>query len=117
MNKANRRANRAVHGDQQPMKGPQSIADVMSGLLAKRGYAQTQAAAEMTAAWARAVGPQFAGQTAPGRIRNGVLEVIVANSAVLQELTFEKKNVLNNLIEIVPENSIRDLRFRIGPAN
>ncbi len=96
---------------------PKSIADAMSGLLAKRGYAQTHSAAEIQDAWQKVVGPQFAGRTVSGKIRSGVLEVVVANSTILQELTFEKEKLLNDLVEIIPEKNIQDLRFRIGPAN
>ena len=36
------------------------------------------------------------------------------NSAVLQELTFQKKQLLEKIVVALPDQKIRDLRFRIG---
>jgi hypothetical protein len=49
-----------------------------------------------------------------GKIRRGVLEVLVGNSAVLQELTFQKKHLLDKIVAALPDQKIRDVRFRIG---
>ena len=51
----------------------------------------------------------------PGNVRRSVLEVTVRNSAVLQELTFQKTQLLGELSRLLPDQNIRDLRFRIGP--
>lgn len=49
-----------------------------------------------------------------GQVRRGVLEVLVANSTVMQELSFEKTRLVARLAELVPEEKIRDLKFRVG---
>ena len=49
-----------------------------------------------------------------GNVRRGVLEVIVGNSAALQELTFQKKHLLDKIAAALPDQKIRDVRFRIG---
>lgn len=103
-----------IAGRQRYLRGPQKIADAISGLLARRGYAQTKSIAEYAQAWQQAAGPALGQHTRAGSIRRGVLEVVVRNSAVLQELTFRKKQLLKQLTELVPAQKIRDLRFRVG---
>ena len=95
-----------------PMAKP--VGNVLSQLLAKRGYAQIQTAANCDAAWREAVGEKLALHTRPGTVRRGVLEVLVRNSTVLQELAFVKTKVVKILVKLVPEQNIRDVRFRVG---
>jgi predicted nucleic acid-binding Zn ribbon protein len=93
---------------------PRQVRDVMSQLLAKRGYAQVQTAAACDSAWREAVGEKLAGDTRPGNIRRGVLEVLVRNSVALQELSFIKAKVVRTLKQLIPEQQIRDVKFRVG---
>jgi predicted nucleic acid-binding Zn ribbon protein len=95
---------------------PQPIADVLAQLMARRGYARESAAASCEAAWRAAAGTAIAKMTRPGNVRRGVLEVFVANSTLLQELGFQKIQILTRLKESHADDSIRDLRFRIGPV-
>jgi predicted nucleic acid-binding Zn ribbon protein len=88
--------------------------DVLSQLLAKKGYAQVQTAASCGAAWREAVGEKVAADTRPGNVRRGILEVLVRNSSVLQGLAFEKTKIVKTLTKLVPEFQIRDVRFRVG---
>jgi predicted nucleic acid-binding Zn ribbon protein len=94
--------------------GPQRINDVFSELLARRGYARELTAASFAQAWAEAVGPQWAAISRAGQVKRGVLEVFVENSTLLQELTFQKQTLLASLAGRLPEQGIRDLRFRLG---
>ena len=93
---------------------PRQMRDVLSQLLAKRGYAQVQQAAGCAAAWREAVGEKIAVATRPGSVRRGVLEVLVKNSAVMHELSFVKSKVLKTLAKLAPEQGIKDLRLRVG---
>jgi predicted nucleic acid-binding Zn ribbon protein len=93
---------------------PKPMRDVLSQLLAKRGYAQIQTAATCEAAWREAVGQKLAGDTRPGNVRRGVLEVLVRNSVAAQELGFLKTKIVKMLTKLVPEQQIRDVRFRVG---
>ena len=43
-----------------------------------------------------------------------VVEVTVCNSAVLQELTFRKTELVKKIATALPDQKIRDMRFRIG---
>lgn len=93
---------------------PKAIGDVLAQLITIRGYGRIQSRANFTAAWQRAVGPALAKYTLPGQLRRGVLEITVANSMTIQELTFQKPTVLRKLQAEVPDAKIRDLRFRVG---
>jgi predicted nucleic acid-binding Zn ribbon protein len=102
---------------QRYLPGPQAIADVLGQLMARRGYARIQAANDLGQAWATAVGEALAAASLPGNLRRGVLNVIVANSAALQELTFIKRTLIKELKRLAPDQKIRDVRFRIGPID
>ena len=98
-------------------KGPQKIADVLAQLMARRGFARTRAAANCEAAWREAAGELAARFTRVGQVRRGKLEITVANSTLVQELNFQKRNILRTLTRLLPEDQIRDLRIRVGPID
>ncbi|MFZ1933648.1 MAG: DciA family protein [Thermoguttaceae bacterium] len=95
-------------------RGPQTIGNVLSELMSRRGYARIQSAAAYDAAWAEAAGPLAAKYTRPGQVRRGILEVIVANSTLMQELGFQKQDLLDALAKLLPDEGIEKLRFRVG---
>ena len=95
-------------------RAPKKMADVLSELMARRGYAQAETTNERADAWRSAAGEALAAESRPGSVRRGVLEITVRNSSVLQELTFQKKTLLRKMGELVPTHQIRDLRFRVG---
>jgi predicted nucleic acid-binding Zn ribbon protein len=98
-------------------KGPQKIGDVLAQLMARRGFARTQAAASFEAAWKEAAGELAARFTRVGQVRAGKLEVTVSNSTVVQELGFQKTAILRALSKLLPDDQISDLRFRVGPID
>ncbi len=94
--------------------GPQPIGDVLAELAARRGFARLRTACLCEAAWRQAVGEQAARYSRAGPIRRGKLEITVANSTWLQELSFQKPRLLNALAGLLPDEKIVDLRFRVG---
>ena len=96
------------------IRQPKKMADVLSNLMSKRGYARELSTTTLDDAWQKTIGPRFAGDTRPGNIKRGVLEVLVASSAVLQELTFQKKQLLTKLQSAAADQKITDLRFKVG---
>ncbi len=95
-------------------RGPQAIGNVLSELMARRGYARVQSAAAYDAAWREAAGPLAARYTRVGLLRRGTLEVVVANSTLMQELGFQKNALLKSLAVLLPDEGIEGLRFRAG---
>ena len=98
----------------QMARGPQTIGNVLSELMARSGYARVQSAEAFEAAWREAAGPLAAKYTRPGQLRRGTLEVVVANSTLVQELGFQKQALLKRLAESLPDEKIGNLRFRVG---
>jgi hypothetical protein len=83
-------------------------------LLSQNNYGQTLVNEEIRKAWKQLVGEQMAAMSRPGRIRQGVLDVFVANSTVNQELTFCRREIVKRLAEALPQHSITDLRLRVS---
>lgn len=96
-------------------RGPQPIATALADLMARTGFARVQGAAALEAAWREAAGPWAERFTRVGALRRGKLEVVVSNSTFVQELSFQKPALLTALRQALPEEEIRDLRFRVGP--
>ncbi len=94
---------------------PKQIGDVLSELMARRGFARVESAKNYDAAWGEAAGPLLATYTRVGTLRRGTLEIMVANSTVIQELGFQKQTLLETLGRLLPDEGIKDLRFRTGP--
>ena len=99
---------------QRRPRAPVRIADVMSRLLARKGYAQLQQGLQWEVAWSEAAGERLSKHSRVGRTNRGVLEITARNSAVLQELTFQKQKVLKRLQAGGGAKNLRDLRFRVG---
>jgi predicted nucleic acid-binding Zn ribbon protein len=99
---------RWFHGRQ-----PKPVANIIAQLVQRKGYAQVRQAGQYNDAWASAAG-HFAAQSEVGQLSRGVLEVTVANSLVMQELTFEKERILAALKAALPDAGVKQLRLRVG---
>ena len=95
---------------------PRHIGDILSELIARRGYGRVKSSEDYEAAWREAAGPLAARYSRPGTLRRGTLEVVVSHSALIQELGFRRKELIEALNRQLPEQEIRDIRFRSGTA-
>lgn len=95
-------------------RGPQAIGNVLSELMSRQGFARVQSAGAYDDAWREAAGPLVAAYTRVGQLRRGTLEVVVANSTLIQELGFQKAKLLKTLAELLPDQGIENVRFRVG---
>jgi hypothetical protein len=90
------------------------IGDILGEVTSLRGLATTRGTERLEEAWRQAVGEVTAKYSRVGPLRRGTLEILVANSVLLQELAgFQKQSLLSRLQEILKTNQIRDLRFRL----
>jgi len=96
---------------------PQAIGDVLGELISRRGYARVEAGEAYAAAWQVAAGEAIGRFTRAGQVKRGLFEVQVANSALLQELTFQKAALLTKLRHELPQEKIKDLRFKVGKVD
>jgi len=93
---------------------PQSIGDVLSQLFALRGYGRTQARRQLSDIWNEVAGETIAAKTKASVIKNGVLQVGVASSALLGELAaFHKPSLLEKLHKDHSDLNIRDIKFKL----
>ena len=81
--------------------------------MARTGYDRQQAGAGLLAAWQAAAPPALRGASRAGLVRRGVLEVFVSHSAHVQELAFQKREVVARLAALVPDAGITDIRCRL----
>jgi predicted nucleic acid-binding Zn ribbon protein len=96
---------------------PRALSTILSELFAVRGYGRLHTLGALEEAWNRAVGEPDCQQTHVCELRNGVLNVTVAHSALLEELrAFRKVELLNALRSTAIAVTIRDIKFRIGPV-
>lgn len=94
-------------------RSPKKMADVLGQLMTRRGYGRLKAANHLEQAWQQAAG-EFAAATRIGKLRRGVLEIVTANSILLTELGFARHDLLSRLRTLLPNQEIRDLKFRSG---
>jgi len=95
-------------------KGVRKIGDVLANVLARRGYGTQQSNQIFEDAWVSAAGKKMAAHSKPVQLTRGVLEILVRDSVILQELTFQKKQLLRKLSGLTSERQITELRFRVG---
>jgi predicted nucleic acid-binding Zn ribbon protein len=95
---------------------PKKIGRVVAQLMQRRGYAQIENARRLEEAWQSVIG-DFASSTRVGTVRRGTLEVLVASSLMMQELTFQKQRILQAMQQAYPEGKINKIRFRVGNTN
>ena len=95
-------------------KGVKRIGEVLPQLMARRGYADFQRTTALQQAWNSVAGTVFSRHSRAARIRGGVVEVVVRNSAMLQELTFRKTTLVQGLADRLTSEKVSDMKFRIG---
>jgi hypothetical protein len=96
------------------MPGPERISDILTQLMSRRGFARVRGAEAYQAAWGEAAGPLGAQYSRTGQLKRGTLEIVVANSTLIQEFGFQKSSMLATLNRLLPDHNIKDLRFRLG---
>ncbi|MEE2706763.1 MAG: DUF721 domain-containing protein [Planctomycetota bacterium] len=93
---------------------PEPIGNVIAEIVSRKGIGRKKSLDQRQKAWREAVGETLAAVTRCGEIRRRRLEVIAANSIVMQELSFMKQQILSELRARDPDLRIDDLRFRVG---
>jgi predicted nucleic acid-binding Zn ribbon protein len=96
---------------------PKQIKNILAQVVQQRGYAQVRVAGERDAAWAQAAGEVTAAATRVGTLRRGTLEILVTNSLLMQELTFRKEALINQLQAALPDAGIKQIKFRVGQVH
>lgn len=93
---------------------PDTLAAVISRLFAAKGYGRVQADRQLHLLWKEVAGEDVARQSRVLSLKNGVLQIGVANSALINELaSFQKPELLEKLKAAPQQLRIRDLKFKL----
>ncbi len=93
---------------------PKQVKNLISQVITKRGYANQQGSEQLSSKWREILGEPFAPLTQVVGMKRGVLEVLVTNSTLLQEINFQRPQLLKKIQQQLPAAKITSLRFRIG---
>lgn len=95
--------------------GPVHVSAALSELIQRRGYARSRGQVQLRSMWAEIVGSEIAKQTKAVKINRGVLQVEVANSALLSELAaFRRVSLLGEIRGKHAELKVKDIKFRLN---
>lgn len=98
----------------KPGRGPRPLGEAISQLIAERGLAGSAGLVTLNELWKEIVGDEIGGRTKIIGIKNGALEVGVANSALLNELAgFYSQDFLQLIQADDRGRSVRGIRFRL----
>lgn len=95
-------------------RGPIPIGNIVADLLSRKGLGQPQTLGEIEAIWGKVVGEAIAPMTHCGKIHHGKLNVVVTNSTIMQELMFQKQEILEAFNKKMQKDLVQDIRFRVG---
>ena len=94
---------------------PKTAADLISKITARYGIGSRKSNDQLQGLFDSIVGVELANHCRVNGLSRGVIEVLVSNSAVSQQLSFKKHEIVNHIKKNLPNEKIRDLRFRSGP--
>jgi hypothetical protein len=93
---------------------PPPIGKVLTDLIALKGWNQKQSQDNLEEVWREISGPEFHATTRVGNLRNGILQIFVANQPTLSELVgLHQHRILMEFQKIFPASKIKKLRFKV----
>jgi predicted nucleic acid-binding Zn ribbon protein len=95
-------------------KRPESVANIVADVLAKRGLSDRVEQAGVIPEWRRLVGAQIAAVTEPRSISaNGTLFVSVTTNAWMNELSLLEPELLRSLNSQATRSPIKKIRWQL----
>ena len=107
-------ANELVQSRQRFRRKEKSASFVLNQLLARKGYLQQKSNNELAVVWDSIVEDRWKAKTKVGNVNRGVLDIFVKSSPLANHLDLKKRKLLQQLQEKLPQNKIKDIRFRVG---
>lgn len=93
---------------------PDPLGNVLSQLFALRGYGRVQGQRQLSEHWQEAVGAETAALTKVLGLKNGVLQVAVANAPLMNELaSFRKGEILEAMRSQAAGLKVREIKFKL----
>ena len=96
-------------------RDPVRFGDMISRLVAERGWQDTTAAASVLANWERLVGPEIADHCRPASLHDGELVLVAESSAWATQLRLMTRTMTTRLTERVGAGVVTSIVVR-GPA-
>ena len=97
--------------------GAVRIGEIIPQMFARYGMHRQLDHDALLQAWAEAVAPHLPvslqGISEPRNVKRGTLDVRVPHAAIVQELLFLEKEILETLNSKIPERKIRKIRFLV----
>ena len=97
------------------MKKTTRVSDILEEVLAAQGLTSVTWMVRISTGWAGIVGPILSGKSAPSKLKNGLLTVLVRDHSWAQELQLQKPVLIRRIAAVLGEERIRDIRFVTGP--
>jgi predicted nucleic acid-binding Zn ribbon protein len=91
------------------------MSDILEEVLAAQGLSSVTWMVRLSSEWPGIVGPLLSGKTAPAKLRNGVLTVMVQNHSWAQELQLRKPLLTERIGAVLGGKKVLDIRFVTGP--
>ncbi len=96
----------------EPLSSPSTLKSALLRFIRSTGAVNRSAAESLDAEWKRIVGPELGRRSTARKIRDGVVEVVVTNSATLEELRgYLHETVLEQMKTSLPQSGIRAIRY------
>jgi len=96
----------------ETLSTPSSLKHALLRFIRSKGVVNRSAAESLDAEWKRIVGPELARRSTARKVRAGVVEVVVTNSAALEELRgYLHETILQQMKESLPQSEIRAIRY------
>ncbi len=90
------------------------LSSVLGDVLKSWKLDENLQAEEVTAVWKEITGEFVGKNSAPDKLKRGVLTVRVSQPAIHHTLTMKKKDILTRLQDRFGKTVIKDVKFRIG---
>jgi predicted nucleic acid-binding Zn ribbon protein len=74
-------------------------------------FSPLQDRSRLRRAWEEIVSPQLASHTRPKSLDRGILTIATTNASLAHQLSFQRQQLVKQLIDRLPEAGIKDLRF------
>jgi len=93
---------------------PKGLREILEGFFLTSDFQRRVREHKILELWKEVVGAGVSERTQPMHVRDGVLQVKVADSVWMNQLQFMKGMILQNYHEKLGSSLLRDLRFFIG---
>jgi len=100
----------------EKMRRPLTVADLLNAVYHGTPTEKRLREGKVWLVWESAVGPQIAGRARPVSFRDGTLTVAVSSAPWMQQLTFLKKGITEQLNARLGEELVRDIYLKAGKA-